>query len=140
MKVRLTATVFALAFVAAGVFFATRGSLSDADQLASVGSFLLALGTLGSTAVIAARSRTTERTEVRRDEGTSKPRADRARSSTVGHPDDTAPEPGTDRPATHYGSRISIGSIEGVENMSVGDHTTTRVYNDYSADRTRGSD
>jgi hypothetical protein len=53
----LTAGGFAVAFVLAGIFFRTRDSLSDADQYASIGSFLLALITLGTTAVLALRRR-----------------------------------------------------------------------------------
>ncbi|BEL03682.1 hypothetical protein Q0Z83_018730 [Actinoplanes sichuanensis] len=53
----LAAGGFAVAFVSAGVFFGTRDSLSDADQWASIGSFLLALATLGTTAVLALRQR-----------------------------------------------------------------------------------
>jgi hypothetical protein len=136
MKVWLIAATFALAFLAAGVFFATRDSFSDADQAASVGSFLLALATLGSTAVVAARSRMAERTGDRREEETrgwtGKPKANPARSSTAGHPGGSGPESGTNRPVPHYGSRISIGSIQDVEHMHVGDGTTTHVYNDYS--------
>jgi len=57
MRSWLTAGGFAVVFVAAGVFFWTRDSLSDADQYASVGSFLLALVTLGATAVAGLRRR-----------------------------------------------------------------------------------
>jgi len=57
MRFWLTAAGCSLAFVLAGVFFATRQSLGEADQYASVGSFLLALATLGGTAIVAARRR-----------------------------------------------------------------------------------
>ncbi|MET8150443.1 hypothetical protein ACIBSW_09640 [Actinoplanes sp. NPDC049668] len=63
MRFWLTAAGCALGFVLAGVFFATRGSLGEADQYASVGSFLLALATLAGTALIAARRRAPERSE-----------------------------------------------------------------------------
>jgi hypothetical protein len=62
VKLWLTAGGFAVAFVLAGVFFQTRDSLSDADQYASIGSFLLALITLGVTAVLAVRRRAPEDT------------------------------------------------------------------------------
>jgi hypothetical protein len=58
----LTAGGFAVAFVLAGVFFGTRDSLGDADQFASIGSFLLALVTLGATAVMALRRRAADET------------------------------------------------------------------------------
>jgi len=57
MRSRLTAAAAFLAFVLAGVFVATRDSLGDADRYAGVGSFLLALATLGGTAIVAARKR-----------------------------------------------------------------------------------
>ncbi|WP_433788966.1 hypothetical protein [Actinoplanes sp. CA-252034] len=60
MRLWLTAGAFAVAFVLAGLFFGSRDSLGDADQYASVGSFLLALVTLGVTAVVALRRREPE--------------------------------------------------------------------------------
>jgi hypothetical protein len=62
MRLWLAAGGFAVAFVLAGIFFRTRDSLSDADQYASIGSFLLALLTLGATTVLALRRRTPEDT------------------------------------------------------------------------------
>ncbi|MEU7909297.1 hypothetical protein [Actinoplanes sp. NPDC049118] len=105
MRFWATAAGFALAFVAAGVFFATRRSLGEADQYASVGSFLLALATLGGTAVVAARRR-----------GPGPPAAPGAGAADSG---DGA-----------GGSRIRIGKIENVGHLAVGDHTTAHIHND----------
>ena len=60
MRFWLTASAAVAVFLAAGVFFATRGSLGEADQWASVGSFLLALATAGIAVTIAARRRPDE--------------------------------------------------------------------------------
>jgi hypothetical protein len=57
VRLWLTAGGFVVAFVVAGIFFRTRDSLSDADQYASVGSFLLALVIAGVTVVAALRRR-----------------------------------------------------------------------------------
>ncbi|GID97030.1 hypothetical protein ACFQFC_38510 [Amorphoplanes digitatis] len=100
MRFWLVAAGCALVFVLAGVFFATRGSLGEADQYASVGSFLLALATLAGTALIAARRRAPER---------------------------PADDPGG---GAATGSRIRIGKIENVGHLAVGDHNTTHVYQD----------
>ncbi|MFC4068796.1 hypothetical protein [Actinoplanes subglobosus] len=62
MRLWLTAGGFVVAFVLAGIFFGTRESLGDADQYASVGSFLLALVIAGVTAVAALRRRSQEDT------------------------------------------------------------------------------
>ena len=60
MKLWLTAGGFALAFIVAGIVLATREDLSEMDQLASVGSFVLALTTLAVTAMAAIRRRPSE--------------------------------------------------------------------------------
>jgi len=118
MRFWLTAAGCALAFVLAGVFFATRDSLGAADQYASVGSFLLALATLGATALIAARKR----------EPPNPPKP--ASPSEPANP----PEPAsTPKPADAAGSRFRIGTIKDVGQLTIGDHSTTHVTH-YRAD------
>jgi hypothetical protein len=57
MRLLLIAGGLAIAFIVTGVVLATRLSLSEADQVASVGSFVLALIALAVTAVTALRRR-----------------------------------------------------------------------------------
>jgi hypothetical protein len=94
----LAAAGLAVAFLAAGVFFATRGSLGEMDQYASVGSFLLALATIGGTALVAARNRAPA----------------------------NRPEPGGEEQTP--GSRFRIDKIENVGQLTVGDNTTTHIH------------
>jgi hypothetical protein len=54
MKALWTGLAFTAVFVAAGVFFISRG-LNDADKYASIASFLLALVALGASAVAGVR-------------------------------------------------------------------------------------
>ena len=109
MRFWLTAAGCSLAFVLAGVFFATRESLGAADQYASVGSFLLALATLGATALIAARKR--------------------GPASTPDPPEPVSPP----KPTEAAGSRFRIGTIKDVGQLTIGDHSTTHVTH-YRAD------